>query len=276
MFGEDNLIPQYVGQDHSFDPAAAYYAHRPDYPKAFYNELQSMLGRFKNGRVIDLGCGDARIASHVAHMGAEVLAVDLSERMLSAAAKRLQGLSDSRVYLLQGEAGRLPFPSGTVDAVLIGQAFHWMSKESVAREVARVLKPHGLWGVFWIQPVNPLPLSVQVSDTLIARFISGYDPDTAHNLVSKNRIPAHFGFQVRTWSTEFSHKYQLEDYVTMVMSKSYVAASLNSENAVAFKKNLSQHLESNCLVPTVEERYLLTACFAEHRSDDELEKSTTP
>ena len=276
MFGEDNPIPQYVGQDHSFDPAAAYYAHRPDYPKAFYNELQSTLGRFRNGRVIDLGCGDARVASHVAHMGAEVLAVDLSERMLSAAAKRLQGLSDSRVYLLQGEAGRLPLPSGTVDAVLIGQAFHWMSKESVGREVARVLTPHGLWGVFSIQPVWPLSLSAQVSDTLIGEFVPDYDAVAAHNLVLKNQIPTHLGFQVRTWSAEFSHNYRLEDYVTMVMSKSYVAASLNSKSTTVFKKELSKRLESNGLVPTVEERYLLTTCFAQRKGDSELEKSNTP
>ena len=255
-------IPRYAGADHSFDPAAACYAHRPDYPRVFYNALRARLGPLENGRVLDLGCGDARVALRVARWGPEVLAVDLSAQMVSAAAGRVRGPENPGVHLLRGDAARLPFPAGTIDAVLMGQAFHWMRREWVAREVARVLQPRGLWAVFWVQPVKPLPLPAQIADALIAEVVPGYDPDAAHDLTSKSRIPARFGFQVRTWTAEFACQYRLEDYVGMVVSKSYVAAALSAENAVEFRVRLARQLERNRLGPIVEERYLLTAYLA--------------
>jgi hypothetical protein len=173
-------------------------------------------------------------------------------------------------------------------AVLIGQAFHWMRRESVAREVARVLQPRGLWAVFWIQPVKPLPLSVRISDAVIAEVVPDYDPNAAHDLTSKSGIPTCFGFQVRTWTAEFAHSYRLEAYVNMVVSKSYVSAALCErgrassgrgcriraqirccpeirvlgERARAFRTRLSQQLRRNLRSTTVEERYLVTAHFA--------------
>ena len=257
-------IPRYVGPEHSFDPAAIHYAHRPDYPEPFYRELRDRLGHLENGWVLDLGCGDARVAVQVAQWGPEVLAVDLSRQMLIAAARRVRGRTNPAVHPLRGHAARLPFPSGTMDAVLIGQAFHWMRRELVAREVDRLLQPRGLWVVFWIQPVQPLPLPAQIADARIAEVVPDYDPDAAHDMASKSEIPAGFDFQVRTWTADFAHTYRLEEYVNLVVSKSYVAAALKSgERAIEFRTRLAQQLKSGLHSTTVEERYLVTATFAE-------------
>ena len=256
-------LPRYVGTDYGFDAAVTSYAYRPDYPGTFYEELRGRLGHLAHGRVLDLGCGDARVALHVAEWGPKVLAIDLSEQMLIAAARRVRGLRNPQVHLLRGDATRLPFPSGAMDAVLIGQAFHWMRRDLVAQEVARVLQPLGLWAVFWIQPVKPLPLSVRISDAVIAEVVPGYDPDAAHDLASKSEIPARFGFQVRTWTAEFAHSYRLEDYVSMVVSKSYVATALNGERVPEFRTRLRQRLKQDFRSTVIEERVLLTAFFAE-------------
>ncbi len=254
-------IPRFVGEGYSFDPVAPQYGSRPDYPESFYRELCGRVRHLENGWVVDLGCGDARLAEHIAARDSKVFALDQSAQMLAAATRRLES-ARFRVHLVRGEAENLPIPRNAADVVIIGQAFHWMRKHRVAREVTRVLKPRGLWIVFWVQPQMPLPLSAQIADDLIAQVVPNYDPTMARQLDAKSQIPAGYGFQVQTWQTEFTHTYGLDDYTAMTASKSYVAASLSDEDLIRFKARLLQRLQQSGLGPGLAERYLLTACFA--------------
>jgi SAM-dependent methyltransferase len=95
-----------------------------------------LLAAKRGERILDLGCGDGVLACEIAASGAEVLAVDLSEELLAAAAAK--GLKTMRV---DGHA--LPFIE-EFDAVFSNAALHWMRRpELVIRGVARALKPRG-------------------------------------------------------------------------------------------------------------------------------------
>jgi SAM-dependent methyltransferase len=255
-------IPRFVGKSHSFDAAAVDYGSRPDYPADFYGQLHRRIGHGGSGMILDLGCGDARLAQRLAGWGHQVLALDLSAQMLAAARTRLDRLAPSRVHLVHGHAENLPILPESAEAVTIGQAFHWMRPDPVAREIARVLKPRGLWVIFWIQPQTPLSLSAQIADAQIAEVLPDYDPQAARQLDSRSRIPAHSGFLVHTWQTVFACTYRLEEYAAMTASKSYVAASLSSEGLDQFKLKLLRCLEQSQPDLVVTERYLLTAYFA--------------
>jgi len=50
---------------------------------------------------------------------------------------------------LAGGAERIPLPDGSVDAVTAGQAYHWFDPEPAHREIARVLKPGGVFAPVW-------------------------------------------------------------------------------------------------------------------------------
>jgi SAM-dependent methyltransferase len=52
---------------------------------------------------------------------------------------------------LPGSADAIPFPDDSVDAVFVGEAFHWFANGDVLREIARVLRPHGVLAILFNQ-----------------------------------------------------------------------------------------------------------------------------
>jgi tRNA (cmo5U34)-methyltransferase len=100
-------------------------------------------------RVLDLGCGDGRLAGLVLEARSsvrEVTAVDISPPMLARARKRFG--RDDRVRIVERDL-RAPIDGlGEFDLVTSGFAIHHLEdprKQSLFAEVARQLRPGGLF-----------------------------------------------------------------------------------------------------------------------------------
>jgi SAM-dependent methyltransferase len=101
-------------------------------------EAMRRLWPAMSGRcVLDLACGSGRYARLLAQAGAATVhALDQSWQML----RQVQGAAAVR-----GNMTRLPFASGSFDAVVCGLAVgHAPDLEAWMREVARVLAPRGV------------------------------------------------------------------------------------------------------------------------------------
>lgn len=119
--------------------AAAYDAARPSFPA---EALRWVLGASPL-TVLDLGAGTGKLSAVAAGLGHDVIAVDPSARMLEYAAA-VKGLRTE-----VGSAEAIPLGPASVDAIVVGQAFHWFEHEVALPELARVLKPGGVIGLFW-------------------------------------------------------------------------------------------------------------------------------
>jgi trans-aconitate methyltransferase len=87
-------------------------------------------------RILDLGCGDGFLTSHIAESGAAVVGVDSSPEMVRAA--RARGLE---VHCLDAEALNFEVE---FDAVFSNAALHWMpNQRTVLSKVKQALKPGG-------------------------------------------------------------------------------------------------------------------------------------
>ncbi|MEJ1229542.1 MAG: class I SAM-dependent methyltransferase [Galbitalea sp.] len=76
--------------------------------------------------------------------GLEVFAVDPSPQMLAQLAAAVPG-----AIAFAGTAEDIPLADASVDAVLVGQAWHWVDQDAALRSVERVLRPGGTLGLVW-------------------------------------------------------------------------------------------------------------------------------
>jgi len=121
------------------EDAERYDRARPDYPAAL---LERILDGLPGREVLDVGCGTGIVARQLQAAGCTVLGVDPDERM--AAAARRRGLE---VEVATVEAWD---PAGrTFDAMVAGQAWHWVEPSAGAAKAAAVLRPGGRFAAFW-------------------------------------------------------------------------------------------------------------------------------
>jgi SAM-dependent methyltransferase len=94
-------------------------------------------------RALDLGCGAGQLAHHLAEAGAaEVVGVDVSERMLAVA--RTQW-AHPRVTHRREAMERVDFPAARFDLVVSSLAFHYVADYAgLVRRIAAWLAPEGV------------------------------------------------------------------------------------------------------------------------------------
>jgi SAM-dependent methyltransferase len=90
-------------------------------------------------RVLDLAAGTGKLSAVLVALGLEVIAVEPDDEMR--ALVPAPGMA--------GTAEAIPLPAASVDAIVVGQAFHWFDPAAAVPEMARVLRPGGTVGLMW-------------------------------------------------------------------------------------------------------------------------------
>ncbi|HVP90527.1 MAG TPA: class I SAM-dependent methyltransferase [Terriglobales bacterium] len=96
--------------------------------------------------VLDVGCGTGRLLESAGRLwpGAKLVGVDASERMIAEARRKHDG--DARFMFEQRDASDLRLEDASFDVAFSTMSFHhWGDKAAGIREVARVLRPGGLF-----------------------------------------------------------------------------------------------------------------------------------
>jgi len=111
--------------------------------------LADHIPRDASSSVLDLCTGTGSILRHIqSRVGPEgrTIGVDFSHGMLKVAGEKTRKLEN--VYLVEGDAGVLPFPAQTFDAVTCSHAFYELkgqTQEKALQEIVRVLKADGVF-----------------------------------------------------------------------------------------------------------------------------------
>ena len=130
---------------HGFQAGAdAYERARPGYPQDAVAWLTERLGVTERARAVDLGAGTGKLTAMLVPTGAHVVAVEPVEAMRTKLAALLPSVS-----IVAGTAEAIPLATGSVDAVVAAQAFHWFDATSAMPEIHRVLAPGGRLGLVW-------------------------------------------------------------------------------------------------------------------------------
>ena len=118
--------------------AARYDRARPPYPEAL---IQRIVAGSPGPEVLDVGCGTGIAARQFRAAGCTVLGVEPDARMAGFA--RGTGV-DVEVATFED----WPAAGRTFDAVVSGQAWHWIEPVAGAAKTLEVLRPGGRWAIF--------------------------------------------------------------------------------------------------------------------------------
>jgi SAM-dependent methyltransferase len=127
-----------------FAHADVYERGRPDYPAAAIDRIVTRLDLRPGRTVLDLAAGTGKLTRLLVPSKANVIAVEPVREMRAELERRVPG-----VVALAGTAERMPLTDGFVDAVTVGQAFHWFEQDEALREIYRVLRPGGGLALIW-------------------------------------------------------------------------------------------------------------------------------
>ena len=133
---------QHLQRARSFgEVAEAYQQARPTYPS---QAVRWLLDAAPGRDVLDLAAGTGKLTRVIAELGCSVTAVEPLDEMRA----QLEH-AYPQVTALAGSAEQIPLEDGSMDAVLVGQAFHWFDPERALAEIYRVLRPWGVLGLLW-------------------------------------------------------------------------------------------------------------------------------
>jgi SAM-dependent methyltransferase len=122
----------------------AYERGRPTYPPEAIERLVEELGIGPESRVLDLAAGTGKLTRLLAGTEARIVAVEPVDAMR----RRLERTvpeADARA----GTAEAIPLRDSSVDAVAVGQAFHWFHGDAALAEIHRVLRRKRRLGLIW-------------------------------------------------------------------------------------------------------------------------------
>lgn len=140
------------------DSKKGYNLAAPKYDKnnAYLNsfekeELWRMIGDVDNLDILDVGAGTGRVTVRLAHEGAHVTALDVSEEMLEVLIKK-----SHKIKTIVGDAEKLPCEDDSFDMIISTFVIvHLADPKRFFDEVYRVLRPDGVLIVTNINQKRP-------------------------------------------------------------------------------------------------------------------------
>jgi ubiquinone/menaquinone biosynthesis C-methylase UbiE len=118
-----------------------------------------LLGLKKTDTIADIGAGTGYFTFRIAHQVAKVYAVDVQPEMLAMMAKRQSENGIDNIERILGEPQDPHLPEGTIDLVLMADAYHEFEfPREMMQGIVRGLKPGGRVAQLEYKTENPLVL----------------------------------------------------------------------------------------------------------------------
>jgi SAM-dependent methyltransferase len=182
---------------------------------------------------------------------ANVIAVEPVREMRVELERRVPG-----VVVLAGTAERMPLTDRYVDAVTVGQAFHWFKQDDALREIHRVLRPGGALALIWNARDERHPVQAALSEV-----IDPLQGDTPRRKQREWRsMLADSGLYERCERALFEHEQPVDEQglVERVVSMSFIAAAPQSvrDEVEARVRAIAREAEQPIRLPYMTELYL--------------------
>jgi|ERR1051326_1065079 ubiquinone/menaquinone biosynthesis C-methylase UbiE len=130
------MRPANTFKDYFSQHADSYAKYRPDYPRALFAHLASLVA--KHERAWDCATGNGQAALGLTPLFAKIVATDASAQQISLATPH------ERISYVVARSEQPPIASGSLDLITIAQALHWLDFNAFNTQVTRVMRPGGV------------------------------------------------------------------------------------------------------------------------------------
>lgn len=204
---------------------ARYDRGRPSYPAAAVRHVAEVVGADR-GTVLDLGAGTGKFTALLPVTTGLLVA---AEPVAEMRARIRHHAPASRVVASTAE--RIPLASGSVDGVVVAQAFHWFDRHAALAEIGRVLRPGGGLAVVFNSRDERVAWVRELS--AVIRWNSGaiptYDRGDERWLEMVAGTPWVHGAEERVF--DYDHTVDRAGFVARIESVSYIAELAPDERA---------------------------------------------
>jgi ubiquinone/menaquinone biosynthesis C-methylase UbiE len=129
--------------------ATGYDAYRPQAPAVLVDILTQFIQESNPGLVVDIGCGTGLSTFLWAKRARQVIGIEPNDDMRQQAeAKSTGGLDAKNVQFRAGLSTQTGLPDGSADIVTCSQSLHWMEPGPTFSEIARILRPGGIFAAY--------------------------------------------------------------------------------------------------------------------------------
>lgn len=128
---------------------------RPEYAPDAVAWVAERCGIGPGSIVVDLAAGTGRLSGRFLQIGVDMIAVEPAANMRAILEQRFPSVST-----IVATAESMPFDDVSVDAVVVGNAFHHFGRDAAMTEIHRVLRPGGALAVFWAWPAEQEQLKI--------------------------------------------------------------------------------------------------------------------
>jgi len=175
--------------------------------------------------VVDLGCGTGISTLVWARSAKKVVGVDPTEDMLNRARQRISSNTDgcSHLSFLNTVSSATGLENDSVDIVVCSQSLHWMDPEPTFREIARILRPGGVFAAIdcdW-------PPTITLDTDLVFK-------EAQANLKSFQKTSQHIFEGVKQWP-KGTHLERMEKSGVFRLTKEILVHNVEYSDATRFK-----------------------------------------
>ena len=129
--------------------AIRYDRTRPTPPPALLDMLTQLIHMPHPALVVDLGSGTGLSTTIWGERAQHVIGIEPNADMRTQARRKIEHHPNAaRIEYREGSAHRTGLPDGCADIVTCAQSLHWMEPTSTLAEIARILRPGGIFAAY--------------------------------------------------------------------------------------------------------------------------------
>jgi len=129
--------------------ASSYDQARPTPPPALLDLLTQLIGLPHPALVVDVGSGTGLSTAIWGERAERVIGIEPNADMQNEAVRKVEDSPyAAHIEYRAGTADRMGLPDECADIVTAAQSFHWMEPTATLAEIARILRPGGLFAAY--------------------------------------------------------------------------------------------------------------------------------